>query len=130
MVYWKILGHEKRKTSSLTWSDVELTQSVCPLIDHGQKPVMKMITEVTLLYSGQHTVLDKSSGDKHFPPLCTCDVQIKCRETLSKTRRRILHIFWNIPPNNAHKMGVWTRGLWTRGHSEAVYLCQWVIMGC
>ena len=37
------MGHEKRKTSLLTWSDVDLTPSVrvCPSIDHGQQP-MKM----------------------------------------------------------------------------------------
>ena len=39
-------GHEKGKTNLLTWSDVDLTPSVCPLIDHGQQP-MKMHTEVT-----------------------------------------------------------------------------------
>ena len=44
-------GHEKRKTSLLTWSDVDFTPSVCvcPLIDHDQQP-MKMHTEVTLLH--------------------------------------------------------------------------------
>ena len=47
MVYWRILGHGKRKTSPLTWYGVDLTSSVCPLIDHGQQP-MKMHTEVTL----------------------------------------------------------------------------------
>ena len=29
MVYWRILGHEKRKTKPLTWSDVDLKPSVC-----------------------------------------------------------------------------------------------------
>ena len=46
----EFLGHEKRKTSLLTWSDVDLTPSVCPLIDHREQP-MKMHTEVTLLFN-------------------------------------------------------------------------------
>ena len=38
-------GHEKRKTSTLMWSDV----------DHGQQP-MKMHTEVTLLNKNTYTI--------------------------------------------------------------------------
>ena len=57
MVYWRILGHEKRTTNPLTWSDVVLKPSVCvcvcvcvcAFIDHGEQP-MKMHREVTLLY--------------------------------------------------------------------------------
>ena len=43
----RFLGHEKRKTSLLTW--IWRHMCVRPLIDHGQQP-MKMHTEVTLLY--------------------------------------------------------------------------------
>ena len=39
------LGHQERKRS-----DVDLTPSVCPLIDQGKQP-MKMHTKVTLLYN-------------------------------------------------------------------------------
>ena len=46
------MGHEKRKTSLLTWIWRHLC--VCPLIDHGQPP-MKMHTEVTLFYKVRHT---------------------------------------------------------------------------
>ena len=51
MVYWTILGACKKKNILLTWSDVDLTSSVCvcPLVGHGKQP-MKMHTEVTLLY--------------------------------------------------------------------------------
>ena len=41
MVYWRILGHEKRKLQvcwrDLTWIWRHLC--VCPLIDHGQQPM-------------------------------------------------------------------------------------------
>ena len=49
MVNWRFCGHEKRKTSLLMWSEVDLMSSVCSSIDHGQQP-MKMHTEVVLLY--------------------------------------------------------------------------------
>ena len=41
-----IFGARKKKNKSV---DVDLTPSVCSLIDPGQQP-MKMHTEVTLLY--------------------------------------------------------------------------------
>ena len=59
MVYWRICGApsmKKEKTSLLTWSDVDLTPSVCvcPLIDHCNR-WMKMHTEVTLLHNSSYT---------------------------------------------------------------------------
>ena len=36
MVYWRILGHEKRKTSPLTWYGVDLTPSVCVSFNRSQ----------------------------------------------------------------------------------------------
>ena len=46
MIYWRIWGAWKKKNKP---ADVDLTPSVCVLIDHSQQP-MQMHTEVTLLY--------------------------------------------------------------------------------
>ena len=76
MVHWRILGHEKRKTSMLTWSDVDLTPSVCV--------PMKMPTEVTLLY-------------KHIYYLDS----IKCWES-HINKQSIKNRHWNVLKKKQH----------------------------
>ena len=70
MVYQRIWGHEKRKTSPLTRSDeADLLSSVCvcPLTNHDQQP-MKVHTAVTLLYNFGYIVNSRSPCTSYIIP--------------------------------------------------------------
>ena len=106
MVYWRILGHEKRKTSPLTWYGVDLTPSVCvcPLIDHGQQP-MKTHTEVTLLHKELYAIL--SSIRRNFYVLIT-----------SQKKHRISALFY-LPSTSRYSVENKQNWSWTSCRSRS-----------
>ena len=70
MVYWRILGHEKSKTSPLTWLWRGLTSSACVSFNsHGQVSTNENAHRNTLLYKLKYRISLRCWTIYNFIPL-------------------------------------------------------------
>ena len=54
--YWRVLGHERRKTNLLTWSDVDLTPSVC--VSYRSRVIAKCPINYNWIHALNHLIKD------------------------------------------------------------------------